>query len=70
MGSPTSGNISKSKSVHRAQDDQCLGLSVRPTYENIASDIARRARRRLFAAMLPLLLLMLLLAYVLARYGL
>ena len=70
MGSPKSGNKLKSESVHRAQDDQYFELSVRPTYENVARDIARRARHRFFAAMLPLLLLMLLLAYVLVRYGL
>ena len=67
MGSPISGNKLKSEAVQRAQDDQCSELSVRPSYEHVARDIARRARRRLFAAMLPLLFLVLLLAYVLAR---
>ena len=69
MASPTAGNKLKPESVLQAQDDQRFELPVRPTYESVARDIARRARRRLFAAMLPLLFLMVLLAYVLARYG-
>ncbi len=56
--------------MHSAQVDQRFEHLVRPSYETVARDIARRARRRLFAAMLPLLFLVVLLAYVLARYGL
>ena len=67
---PTSINRSASESVQRAQDDQRLELPVGLTYENVARDIARRARRRVFAATLPLLSLMLLLAYVFSRFGL
>ncbi len=69
MASPTSGDKLTSESLNRAQDDQRFELPVRPTYEKVARDIARRARRRLVAAMLPLLFLVALLAYVLARYG-
>ena len=70
MAGPTSGNRSEAPSVHSAQVDQRFEHLVRPSYETVARDIARRARRRLFAAMLPLLFLVVLLAYVLARYGL
>ncbi len=46
------------------------GGPERPAYETVAREIAKRARRRLFVAILPLVLMMSLLAYVLARYGL
>ena len=41
----------------------------RPLQEIIARRVSRRARRRLFVAMLPLLLVSAALAYVLASYG-
>ena len=41
----------------------------RPVQEIIARRVSQRARRRLFVAMLPLLLVSAVLAYMLAYYG-
>ena len=42
---------------------------ARPLQEVIARRVSQRARRRLFVAMLPLLLVSAVLAYMLAYYG-
>ena len=41
----------------------------RPVQEMIARRVSQRARRRLFVAMLPLMFVTAVLAYVLAQYG-
>ncbi len=67
MARSVGGDRSTLQSVKGPPEGRAL---ERPTYETVAREIARRARRRLFVAILPLVLMMGLLAYVLVQYGL
>ena len=70
MASPSGEKIPELRSVQGTQQHEDLQPPARTNYETVAQNIGRRARRRLFVAMLPLVFMMALLVYLLVRSAL
>ncbi len=69
MGQSILQQTSRAPSATVRRDGHDQEDAGRPIQELIARRVSQRARRRLFVAMLPLLFVTAVLAYVLAKFG-